>query len=160
MKCKKCNELRKKKVNEARKKAIVRSYIKDWRKVLLITILSVSIFAILAFVATVEIALLPNYFRLSLLIIILMAWFFMFLTWAKIKPGLLSFAGLMLVIAPILEFKDPVTPVVFFCLSISLLMLLLDVGLGVIFKIKVTPVERPWCLNREVRNSKLKRGKE
>lgn len=148
MKCKKYNELRRKKVNESKKKEIVSSYIKDWRKLLLIMILSTSIYYILASVASMSVDLLSNGFRLSLLVLILLAWGFSFITWAKIKPGLLSFAGLMLVVAPVLEFQDPVTSVVFFCLLLSLFMLLIDIVFGVTFKIKVTPVERPWHIDK------------
>ncbi len=148
MVCKICKETRRKKANEARKKEIVRSYVKDWRKLLFIMILSVSIYYILASIAIMDITFLSTHFRFSLLILILVTWFFMFITWARIKPGLLSLAGLMLVVAPILEFQDPVTSVVFFCLLLSLFMLFIDIALGVTFKINVIPVERPWNINK------------
>ena len=154
MKCKECNKQKIKKINESKKKAIVRSYIRDWRKLLLIMVMSVSIFSVLAFISSMDVELLSTGFRISLLVIILVSWFLMFLMWAKIKPGLLSFAGLMFIVAPVLGFKEPVTSVIFFCLSASLFMLLIDVVLGVIFKVKVIPVERPWCPNREVHNIK------
>ena len=157
MKCKECNERRRKKGNEAKKKSIVRSYVRDWRKLLLIMVMSISIFSVLAFLSSMDIELFSSGFRLSLLVVLLASWLLMFLMWVKIKPGLLSFAGLMFVVAPILEFQEPVTSVIFFCLSVSLFMLLIDVGLGVIFKIRVIPVERPWCPNKEIRNIKTKR---
>ncbi len=148
MKCKTCNEFKRKKINESKRKKIVSSYVRDWRKLLLIMILSTSIYYILASVASMPVNILPSGFRLSLLVVILLVWFFSFVTWARIKPGLLSFAGLMLVVAPILEFQDPVTSVVFFCLLLSLFMLLIDVVFGVMFKIEVTPVERPWHIDK------------
>ncbi len=148
MKCNKCNEFKRKKINESKKKDIVRSYVRDWRKILLIMFLSSSIYYILASIAVIDITFLSNSFRFSLLILILVTWGFMFITWAKIRPGFLSFAGLMFVVAPVLEFKDPVTSVVFFCLFASLFLLFLEVVLGLVFKIKVTPVERPWCKNK------------
>ncbi len=157
MVCKKCNEDKRKVRNEKDKKHLVKLYFNDWIRFMLVLFLSVSIYCILVFVATVDPLLLTNSFRFSLLVIILFAWFFILHVSSRIKLGCLHFASMMLWVAPILEFKEPVTFVVFSCLAIPLFFLFLDITLGIMFKVSVTPVERSWCANEEIKKC-AKRG--
>ncbi len=159
MKCKVCQENKKKKRDEKDKKRLVGMYFNDWIRFMFILFLSVSIYSILTFVASADPLLLTNSFRFSLLVIILITWFYILHISSKIKFGCLHAASIMLWVAPILEFKEPVTFVVFTFLAISLFFLFIDITLGIIFKVSVKPIERTWCANRQQprRNIKSKR---
>lgn len=158
MKCKECNERRRKKTNESRKKAIVRSYVRDWTRWLRVLLISVLWYAL--YVLLINGDGLDYIFRLGLAITLLVLFFSMLVVIGRMKPGLLSMSALMLWVGPVTMFKTPVVDLIFLFLVLSQAALLLDVGAGVIFKIKVTPVERPWCPNKDIRDIKSKGKKQ
>ena len=159
MVCKKCNEDRRKKANESKKKAIVRSYKRQWLKWMKVLFLSVIWYAIYAvFMEGVSNGM-DVMLRGMIAAGLLFMFFMILLEIGKMRPGLLSLSAFMIWAGIVTQFTSPITDLILLFLILSQASLLLDVGLGVIFKIKVTPVERPWNINREIKKmNDAKRG--
>ncbi len=126
---------------------------------MLVIFLSISIHVVITFLTYGDITRFPILFRLGLLVILLCTWFYMMYISARIKFGLLHIASVMLWVAPILEFKEPVTGIVFLCLTASLFFLFLDITMGLVFRLHVEPIERSWCAYEEQPRRKVKKGR-